>query len=309
MKNFKKILFIVNSNSRRGDEAKKEIEKNMKNYEIDYDIVITEGHKQGVYLAAKYGKSEPHSTLIATVGGDGTLNEAITGFHKNNIKRPLAFIPAGTGNDFAIAENIPIDTSKALKHLFEVESPKTLDIIKAETDSETHYAVNSIGFGLDGRTIYNIETKSLKNSTLTKFIPSLIFYLSSAIRAYREQGESPVILELNGKKHYFSKAKIATVFNHGNFGGGVNIFPEADAKDGLFDIFIGNNVSTKDFAVILKNLIVNQSHLDHDKIHTFQSDHFKILIDGAEYGQKDGEWLDKKNYQLSYSLAKQLFWI
>lgn len=309
MKRFDKILFIVNSGSRRGNEVRKGIEKYIKNYDIDYDIVITTGHRQGIYLAEKYGESEPQSTLITAVGGDGTLNDVITGFHSNGIERPLAFIPSGTGNDFAIAEGIPIDTKKALKHLFKVKSPKKLDIIKGETKNEIHYAVNSIGFGLDGRTIYNIETKSLKHSGWTNFMPSLTFYISSAIRAYREQSESPVTLTIEGEKYHFPKAKLATVFNHGNFGGGIPLLPEANAEDGLLDIFIGNDVSTKDFAVILKNLLVNQSHLRHEKIHTFRSDRFELFIDGPEYGQKDGEWLEQKKHHLSYSVSKQQFWI
>ncbi len=309
MKNFDKILFIINSGSHRGNEARKEIEKYIKNYDINHDIVITRGRRQGIYLAEKYGKLEPPSTLITAVGGDGMLNEVITGFHSKGIERPLAFIPSGTGNDFAIAEGIPIETKKALDYLFETNTSKKLDIIRAETKNETHYAVNSMGFGLDGRTIYNIETKSLKHSGLASFMPSFTFYISSAIRAYREQSESPVTLTIEGTEHHFPKAKIITVFNHGNFGGGIPLLPEANAEDGMLNIFIGNDVSTKDFAVILKNLLVNQSHLEHEKVHTFRAEQFELSIDGPEYGQKDGEWLEQERYHLAYSVEQQQFWI
>lgn len=110
-------------------------------------------------------------------------------------------------------------------------------------------------------------------------------------------------------EYHFPKAKIATVFNHGNFGGGIAVLPNATAEDGLLDIFIADNIKMKDFITVLKNLLINQSHLKHEKIHTFRGDNFELLIDKPEYGQKDGEWLEQKRYHISYSVKKQLFWI
>ena len=51
--------------------------------------------------------------LVVTVGGDGTLNETITGLLNAESTVPLGYIPAGTVNDFAVAHGIPRETMKA----------------------------------------------------------------------------------------------------------------------------------------------------------------------------------------------------
>ena len=52
--------------------------------------------------------------MILCSGGDGTLNEVISGIMQSEHKLPIAYIPSGTTNDFARSLNIPDDPDKAL---------------------------------------------------------------------------------------------------------------------------------------------------------------------------------------------------
>ncbi len=52
--------------------------------------------------------------MILCSGGDGTLNEVISGIMRSEHKLPIAYIPSGTTNDFARSLNIPDDPDKAL---------------------------------------------------------------------------------------------------------------------------------------------------------------------------------------------------
>ena len=62
--------------------------KKVKRYEEDYDIVVCSG-------------------------GDGTLDEVVTGMMKRGGKTPVGYIPTGTTNDFANSLHIPKDLLSA----------------------------------------------------------------------------------------------------------------------------------------------------------------------------------------------------
>lgn len=51
--------------------------------------------------------------LVICSGGDGTLDEAVTGMMQSEKKVPLGYIPAGSTNDFANSLKIPKDIVKA----------------------------------------------------------------------------------------------------------------------------------------------------------------------------------------------------
>lgn len=53
--------------------------------------------------------------LIVAAGGDGTLNEAISGMMKLNRKIPIGYIPSGSTNDFAASLKLPKDMRMAAK--------------------------------------------------------------------------------------------------------------------------------------------------------------------------------------------------
>ena len=52
---------------------------------------------------------------IICCGGDGTLNEIITGLIYLNLQIPIGYIPAGTTNDFAHSLNLPMNINHAIE--------------------------------------------------------------------------------------------------------------------------------------------------------------------------------------------------
>lgn len=51
--------------------------------------------------------------LVCCTGGDGTLNETLTGIARENIHVPIGYIPCGSTNDFAVFHNLATDITKA----------------------------------------------------------------------------------------------------------------------------------------------------------------------------------------------------
>lgn len=101
----KKMLFIYNPNSGRGLLKPKLSDV--------LDIFVKGGYEVTVYPTQKYhdavrkmGEYEEQYDLVACSGGDGTLDEVVTGMMKREDKVPIGYIPAGTTNDFASSLHI-----------------------------------------------------------------------------------------------------------------------------------------------------------------------------------------------------------
>ena len=101
----KKMLFIYNPNSGMGLLKPKLSDV--------LDIFVKGGYEVTVYPTQKYhdtvrkmGEYEEQYDLVACSGGDGTLDEVVTGMMKREKKVPIGYIPAGTTNDFASSLHI-----------------------------------------------------------------------------------------------------------------------------------------------------------------------------------------------------------
>ena len=114
----KKLLFIFNPISGKG------LVKN-KVYEI-IDIFTKAGYASFVHPTQRAGEAiekvqefAPIVDLIVCSGGDGTLDEVITGLYKGKFSLPVGYIPAGSTNDFANSLSISKDPLQAAKDIVE----------------------------------------------------------------------------------------------------------------------------------------------------------------------------------------------
>ena len=107
----KKLLFIYNPKSGKG---------NIKNHLADivdvfakenYEIIIHPTQYAGE--AVEVVRNQPEIDLVVCSGGDGTLDEVVTGMMKREDKHPIGYIPAGSTNDFAVSLKIPKNMKKA----------------------------------------------------------------------------------------------------------------------------------------------------------------------------------------------------
>ena len=84
------------------------------------DIMVKAGYEVTIHStqdredAMQKVKNEAKNyDLVICSGGDGTLDEAVTGMMQSEKKVPLGYIPAGSTNDFANSLKIPKDIVKA----------------------------------------------------------------------------------------------------------------------------------------------------------------------------------------------------
>ena len=167
----KKVHLLVNlkSGSDKGAKALKEIEAALKKEKLAYNIQISTYPGQLVPIATKTAnKINDNRKCIVVVGGDGSLNQALNGV-KNSLHpdTPLAYFPAGTGNDFARAaklQNNPLKFIKKIKNhptVTNVDCGRYQDLLTGEEK----YFVNNLGIGFDAFVVNKTNHSKLK----TKF--------------------------------------------------------------------------------------------------------------------------------------------
>lgn len=108
----KKLLFIYNPNAGKGLIKPKLSDV--------LDIFVKAGYEVTVYPTQKYRDGyhkvrhfKEDYDLVVCSGGDGTLDEIVTGMMKRKEQIPIGYIPTGTTNDFARSLHIPKDMLKA----------------------------------------------------------------------------------------------------------------------------------------------------------------------------------------------------
>ncbi|MCI8326736.1 MAG: YegS/Rv2252/BmrU family lipid kinase [Lachnospiraceae bacterium] len=108
----KRLLFIVNGHSGKGQIKNKllEIVDLMIKKEYKVEIHTTQRREDATEIVRERAKDYD---LIVCSGGDGTLDEAVTGMMQSGVRVPLGYIPAGSTNDFANSLNIPKDMIRA----------------------------------------------------------------------------------------------------------------------------------------------------------------------------------------------------
>ena len=108
----KKLLFIYNPNAGKGL-----LKPRLSDI---FDIFVKAGYEVTVYPTQKYRDGYRKVAdftgdydLLVCSGGDGTLDEVVTGMMQRENKIPIGYIPTGTTNDFAKSLHIPRELLKA----------------------------------------------------------------------------------------------------------------------------------------------------------------------------------------------------
>lgn len=114
-----KYCFLVNpcAGSGKGKLAWQQIHSYLVKTGINYDYLLSQHPGHPRRLAAQLASNRGQTDCLVVVGGDGTLHEVITGLLETPQREqlPVAYIPAGTGNDFARGYGISVKPLQALR--------------------------------------------------------------------------------------------------------------------------------------------------------------------------------------------------
>lgn len=153
----KQMLLILNptSGTRKGQKNLSDIISVFNQAGYDTHVCITNAQGDGTRAVETFGSQ---MDLIVCCGGDGTLNETITGIIQNDLQTPIGYIPAGSTNDFASSLSLPGDVVEAAKQIVN-GTPHAYDV---GTFSERYFTYIA-SFGAFTRTSYT-TSQNVKNA-------------------------------------------------------------------------------------------------------------------------------------------------
>ncbi len=224
-RHMKKTRIIINPFSHHGVTARLEAairELFLDDNDVEFFLTKEAGH--ATQLAAESAGTE---TVIA-VGGDGTINEIISGLMSISAEqRPaLGIIPSGSGNDAARAVGVPVDISRSFA-LIKTGTPQLFDVGRCND----RYFFSSFSVGLDALVVAKtIEYKARHQSA------GLWLYLSALLHvAFHDYHSLNLEIATNGGTPEEKKITLCAVTNGQTYGGGIRICPSAQPNDGLLN--------------------------------------------------------------------------
>ena len=122
----KRLLFLLNpqAGQRRANRFLPEMLR----------MFIEAGYRCEVYVTGAGGEvaqvladSPRKYDLVVCAGGDGTLNETVSGMLAAGMKNPLGYIPCGTTNDYASSIGLSPDVMRAARDILEGKA-QTVDV-------------------------------------------------------------------------------------------------------------------------------------------------------------------------------------
>ena len=239
-------------------------------------VQITAKKEDGV-LFAKKAVAEEYD-LVVCCGGDGTLNEVISGVIDSGGEIPVGYIPAGSTNDFAKTLGLSPIPKKAAQAVME----GTPTLIDAGKFGDDRYFTYIASFGIFTAASYN-TLQSTKN---------VMGHMAYVLEGIRDIGVvKPYHVKVTSEgKVYEGDYIFGGVTNSTSVGGIVKLEKRlVDISDGLFEVVLVKN--PRDVSELGRILMgIANSDLSDSMFEffkspevTFESDEeFSWAIDGEE---------------------------
>lgn len=214
------------------------------------------------------------STLVAGVGGDGTLSRvagALAG-----TETVLGVLPAGTGNDFARFLKIPPAPAAACVVLLQGDD-QPIDIGRYNG----RIFLNVIGAGLDAAVV--TEANRLKRifgslSYLAALVSQLLFYRPCTLKITMDERQVIII----------TRAWLVSVANGRYYGGGMEIAPQADSGDGLADVVVVGRMHRLKFLAAFP-AVYSGKHISLPQVHFYRAGKVCVESDRSLPVHTDGD--------------------
>ena len=291
-----KHLFIINPAAGSRDQTAfytDRIKEVFGNSGEDYRIAVSTAPGDCTRVAREAAASGEEYRIYAC-GGDGTLNEVVTGVVGfPNVA--VSVFSGGSGNDFIKIFNDP----DAFFHLerFRKCEESTFDLIRCNDD----YSLNICSVGLDAR----IGRDVIKYKRLPMLGGFRAYVLSTVVNIVKGIAEHYVVQI--GDQIYDGKHTFVCVCNGQYYGGGFHPVPEADPTDRMLDVLLVGPVRRLEVPMIIgKYKNGRYRELSYVAQH-FRTDRVKVICDRPTPASLDGEVRTAEVFEMSLAPEKIRF--
>ncbi|WP_246011975.1 diacylglycerol/lipid kinase family protein [Lactobacillus xujianguonis] len=273
--------------------------------EIQYQTYIGP-HPNSLYTRVQEYAASPHPAeeVIVVIGRDGTFNEVLNGLkHSPRPNLPLAYLPAGSGNDFARAAGLTTDPQEFIKRISQAKTV-TVDcgsFTYASEPEKRHYFVNNFGIGFDAYVVHLSNNQKLKNE-LNHFHLGKFIYGLNILSVLRKQNTFAVTIKTAEKSYHYGDAYFVTTTNHPYFGGGIAILPSANIESHVLDTVVVEKPGLGKFIRLFAKLLKDGSHVTDPQFHDIQAKEIHVETHKPQYRQIDGEDGERASYAVTFRI-------
>ena len=271
----KKAMLIINPTS-GGEKAldyKEKLENKAKEYFEYVETKITEKVKDATAFAEEASKGNYEAVIV--FGGDGTVNEVISGIAEKDYIPKLGIIPGGTGNLITKLLEISQDIDEAIDQL-DFNKTNAIDIGKANKSYFGYiFSVGSLpeaihNVEIEDKTKYGVLAYAI--NTIKSVIKDEVFNIKIETENGSYEGEASQVLVL--LSNYYADKKI---------------FEEN--KDGYANILILKNSSIISKLSLIPDLLKGDI-VENDNIEYIKAKDITISSDTKLESDIDGDQSD-----------------
>lgn len=222
-------------------------------------------------------------TTVIAAGGDGTVNEVLNGIGdapEGFARTRLGILPLGTINVFARELTLPLEFNEAWA-VIERGQESRIDLPRASFHSNGQTAERWFaqlgGAGLDSRAI------ELVNWEQKKTIGPLA-YVVAGFKALAE-AKTPITFSSADAR---ATGELILVGNGRFYGGNIEVFPNADLRDGRLDVAVFPKVNWETLLRGGWGWLTDQLH-SSTGCQTFQTEAFRLEAAGSVPVELDGD--------------------
>ena len=273
-----KHLFIINpaaGSRNRTDDYSEVIHKVCRARKLSYEVRVSTAPGECARIAREAAQTGEELRIYAC-GGDGTLNEVVSGA-AGFPNAAVTVYSGGSGNDFVKI----FDEPKAffdLNRLMDADEV-TFDLIRCNDD----IALNICSVGLDARIAADVSSykrlpllhgfRAYAASTVVNVIKGIAEHYQVEINDDVVDGEFTFICVCNGRF----------------YGGGFNPVPEADPTDGMLDVLLVRKVHRAEVPSIIGKYKDGRYKELPNYVRYLQTNQIKIRCDKPSSINLDGE--------------------
>jgi YegS/Rv2252/BmrU family lipid kinase len=226
---YKRIHVVINPASGRNEPILNVLNPVFHARGVVWDVSVTLGAGD----CTRYARAAAESgvDVVAAYGGDGTINEAVSGLVDSGV--PLMILPGGTNNVLAAEFGVPFELAQAAEQLF-ASVPRAVDVGQVDQkDGGVRYFLMRAEIGLPAQ--MNVETTREMKDRLGP-----LAYGVGAVRALEKAERVQFVLTMDGEERVEAVGLDCQVLNTTRLGSATKdtFARSVSPYDGLLDIII-----------------------------------------------------------------------
>ncbi len=242
---------------------------------MGYQVTVKETKKESDAEKFAVEACEKKVHIVSVMGGDGTVNEVLSGIAEKEYRPVIHIIPLGTVNNFAKALDIPLKPKEAIQVL---ENPveRITDIGKINNT----YFINLVNLGAIAEATYEVtsEQKSKLGS---------LAYFMEGVKQYTKQDTFIVTVEYENEVKQLEAMLVLTTVTD-TIAGLQHVMREVNPDDGYLHVFVIKQISGFDSVSMLSNLW-NGMLKDHQQVAYYKAKSIKIDTNPKKVANIDGD--------------------